>query len=246
MGEQTMFDLNEQIIKWRSNLAQSQTLGNSDIDELESHLREEIENLKASNLSDEEAFLIATHRLGSTDSLAVEYEKINRGIKFRNKLSWIATGVLGYFLAHYLIGTVSVALAVGSGEMDLGPGIVVIVLKMLFWSMILLLCYQLYKGNFDNLKIRTSLSSFKNKCVFIAGFVPAIILLYIIILLIAAEIYSDFLLTEMIIDELDIEGLGLVWGCIRLVWSVTLPIIIIMLLIKLRRIDLPNEINTEC
>jgi len=38
-----MFDLNEQIIKWRSNLAQSQTLGSSDIDELESHLREEIE-----------------------------------------------------------------------------------------------------------------------------------------------------------------------------------------------------------
>jgi len=27
-----MFDLNEQIIKWRSNLAQSETLGSSDID----------------------------------------------------------------------------------------------------------------------------------------------------------------------------------------------------------------------
>ena len=56
-----MFDINEQIIKWRSNLAQSETLAGSDIDELENHLREEIEDLTDLKLSSEEAFLIATH-----------------------------------------------------------------------------------------------------------------------------------------------------------------------------------------
>ena len=104
-----MLDLNEQINKWRGNLAQSQTLDSSDIDELESHLREEIENLIDLKLSDEEAFLIATHRLGSTESLAEEYEKINRGVKFRHRLFWIATGVLGYFLVTYLADAFSIS-----------------------------------------------------------------------------------------------------------------------------------------
>ena len=60
-----MFNLNEKIIKWRSNLAQSETLAVSDLDELENHLREEIEQLTTLKLSDEEAFLVASHRLGS-------------------------------------------------------------------------------------------------------------------------------------------------------------------------------------
>ena len=232
-----MIDLNEQIIKLRSNLAQSETLGSSDIDELESHLCEEIDQLTGLKLSDEEAFLVATHRLGTTDSLAAEYEKINRGVKFRNRLFWIATGVLGYFLAHYLIGTVSVALAVGSGTMDFSSGIVIIILKMLFWSMILFLCYQLYKGNLDNLRIRQRLSSFKGKCVFVVSLIIGIIMLYSVILFIADGIFY-FLITEMIIDNLDLEGLEIVWGCMRLVWSVMVPALSLILLIKLRRSDL--------
>ncbi len=113
-----MFDLNEKISMWRSNLAQSQTLGSSDIDELECHLREEIENLTALKLSDEEAFLIATHRLGSTDSLAEEYEKINRGKLFRQNVSWMITGILTYLLATHFAAAISkdcVLLAANSG-----------------------------------------------------------------------------------------------------------------------------------
>jgi hypothetical protein len=238
-----MFDLNEQINKWRSNLAQSQTLGNSDIDELESHLREEIENLTDLKLSDEEAFLIATHRLGSTDSLAEEYEKINRGVKFRHRLFWIATGVLGYFLATYLADAFSIALSVSSGSMDYNTGIVFIVSKIMFWSIIVFLCYQLYKGDFDNLKIRQLLSSFKGKCIFFAVLVIAIIMLYCVILFVAADIYSRFEITKWIMDHRGLEIIEVFWGYLRLVWSVMLPAILVMLLIKLRRKDLPYEVN---
>ncbi len=38
----------------------------SDVDELESHLREQIEQLQVSGLSDDEAFLVAHRRLGNT------------------------------------------------------------------------------------------------------------------------------------------------------------------------------------
>ena len=59
-----MFDLNERINEWRRSLSQSAALNEQDLKELESHLREEIENLTDSELSAEEAFLIAAHRLG--------------------------------------------------------------------------------------------------------------------------------------------------------------------------------------
>ncbi len=238
-----MLDLNEQINKWRSNLAQSETLASSDIDELESHLHEEIENLTTLKLSDEEAFLIATHRLGSTDSLAEEYEKINRGVKFRHRLFWIATGILGYFLATYLADAFSIALAVSSGSMDYNTGIVFIVSKIMFWTIIFFLCYQLYKGDFDNLKIRQLLSSFKGKCIFFAVFIIAIIMLCSVILFIAADIYSRFEVTKWIMDHRDLEIIEVFWGYLRLVWSVVLPILLVMLLIKLRRKDLPHEVN---
>jgi len=113
-----MFDLNEQINKWRGNLAQSQTLGSSDIDELESHLHEEIENLTTLKLSDEEAFLIATYRLGDTARLSDEYAKINRGKRFRQNVSWMITGILTYLLATHFATAISkdcVLLAANSG-----------------------------------------------------------------------------------------------------------------------------------
>lgn len=238
-----MFDLSEQINKWRSNLAQSQTLGSSDIDELENHLREEIENLTALNLSDEEAFLIATHRLGSTESLAEEYEKINRGVKFRHRLFWIATGVLGYFLATYLADAISIALSVSSGSMDYYTGIVFIVSKIIFWTIVVFLCYQLYKGDFDNLKIRQMLSSFKGKCIFFAVLIIAFIMLYCVILFVAADIYSQFEITRWIMDHRDLEIIEIFWGYLRLVWSVMLPALLVILLIKLRRIDIHHEVD---
>jgi len=102
-----MFDLNEKISKWRGNLAQSQTLGSSDIDELESHLREEIESLKCLKLSDEEAFLVATYRLGDTTRLCDEYAKINRGKGLRQDVSWMITGILTYLLATHFATAIS-------------------------------------------------------------------------------------------------------------------------------------------
>ena len=118
MGVRNMFDLNQEITKWRNNLAQPETLGESDIDELEGHLREDLGSLKGSKLSDEEAFLIATYRLGDTARLSDEYAKINRGKRFRQNASWIITGILTYMLATHFDAAVSkdcVLLAANSG-----------------------------------------------------------------------------------------------------------------------------------
>ena len=74
-----MFDVNEAIIRWREGLAQGEACGKSDLEELECHLREQIEELSRSGLSAEEAFWIAVHRIGETGSLTREFAKINRG-----------------------------------------------------------------------------------------------------------------------------------------------------------------------
>jgi len=113
-----MFDLNQEITKWRNNLTQSETLGESDINELEGHLREDVVSLKGSKLSDEEAFLVAAHRLGDTARLSDEYANINRGKRFRQNVSWIITGILTYLLATHFAAAVSkdcVLLAANSG-----------------------------------------------------------------------------------------------------------------------------------
>jgi hypothetical protein len=97
-----MSDIERQIEQWRIGLAASELLGNSDVSELENHLREEMEQLKTSDLSDEEAFLIARRRLGDTEALAAEFAKVNSGRRFANRLLWMAIGVLSYFLMFQL------------------------------------------------------------------------------------------------------------------------------------------------
>lgn len=65
------------IAEWRSYHLNSSHVSNSDIVELEDHLREEISSLVQHGLSEEEAFLVAVKRLGSPPSLSDEFRKVN-------------------------------------------------------------------------------------------------------------------------------------------------------------------------
>lgn len=61
------------IARWRDFLAQRRALSDRDIDELEDHLRGQVDELKDAGLDDEEAFLVAIKRLGRLDALSREY-----------------------------------------------------------------------------------------------------------------------------------------------------------------------------
>lgn len=52
-------------------------MGPDDVEELEAHLIDEIEGLRERGLSESEAFIIATRRIGETHSLSREYFKVN-------------------------------------------------------------------------------------------------------------------------------------------------------------------------
>jgi len=71
-----MCDVEKRIEQWRARLAASETLNNAEINELESHLREEVAGLRKLELSEEEAFLVARQRLGDTADLEGEFAKV--------------------------------------------------------------------------------------------------------------------------------------------------------------------------
>jgi hypothetical protein len=100
-----MSDVEHQIEQWRQALRTSEAFGTSDLDELESHLREEMERLRPLGLSETESLLVARHRLGTTEDLEIEYEKVNTDRRSLRRLSWMAVGALVYILAgHVAIG----------------------------------------------------------------------------------------------------------------------------------------------
>jgi len=230
-----MFDLNEKISMWRSNLAQSQALGGSDIDELESHLREEIENLIVLKLSEEEAFLVATYRLGDTARLSDEYAKISRGKRFRQNVSWMITGILTYLLATHFATAISkdcVLLAANSGITGhrslgfIGFGSQILILMTTFF-----LCYFIctliiqrpgFKKQIKQLTTRMRL------------------LMVLLVFLIMIVVYRAAFhipvpgFRPMNIQQHVVAALTYT----KFLWSVLLPVILVMVLINLRKPNL--------
>jgi len=72
-----MFDLEMQIHAWSNHLRAHGNLKEADICELESHLREEIDDLISAGLTADESFLISVKRLGNLDAISHEFAKVN-------------------------------------------------------------------------------------------------------------------------------------------------------------------------
>jgi putative ABC transport system permease protein len=76
-----MFDLEKEIKRWRKSLIKSESMEDGYVEELESHLRDEIKRLKESGLSEEAALDRAIEQIGRPDSIGDEYFKTDvRGV----------------------------------------------------------------------------------------------------------------------------------------------------------------------
>jgi hypothetical protein len=93
MEHPTEFDLNATIGRWRNQLAQSPALRAEDVAELESHVRDATATLANRGLSEEEAWLIATRRVGGGAALEAEFAKVNRPAIWLDRLLWMLIGV---------------------------------------------------------------------------------------------------------------------------------------------------------
>lgn len=72
-----------EIREWRAFVEQSPAVGGRDLDELEDHLRGQIDDLVTSGLAPDEALLIAVKRLGSVHELSREYAREHSGRLWR-------------------------------------------------------------------------------------------------------------------------------------------------------------------
>jgi hypothetical protein len=65
--------LEQRIGEWRQYFRRRQTVSSVDVEELEDHLRSQVEALSAVGLNEDEAFLVAVKRLGDLDSVSREF-----------------------------------------------------------------------------------------------------------------------------------------------------------------------------
>jgi hypothetical protein len=75
MGTEVTEKLEQKIGEWRAWVQRREAIHTTDVDELEDHLREQIETLSEAGLDDDEAFLVAVKRMGDLDSLSREFAR---------------------------------------------------------------------------------------------------------------------------------------------------------------------------
>ncbi|SFS15663.1 hypothetical protein SAMN04487846_3149 [Microbacterium sp. cf046] len=67
--------LESQIAEWREFLRRRQAVAGSDVDELEGHLRDQVDDLVRAGLTGDEAFFVAIKRIGSLHELSRQYAR---------------------------------------------------------------------------------------------------------------------------------------------------------------------------
>jgi len=68
-----------QIAEWRAHVAKAPAVNGRDVDELEDHLRNLIDELSEAGLTSDEAFLVAVKRMGELDVVSREFARVHSG-----------------------------------------------------------------------------------------------------------------------------------------------------------------------
>jgi len=97
------FNLQEQINTWVTSLQTVPSLTEADSEELKYHFLDLLDELKALGLDDEEAFWVATKRMGNSFEWEAAYREVNNPIIQMRTSLIILAGVLAYFLLYYFL-----------------------------------------------------------------------------------------------------------------------------------------------
>ena len=139
-----MFDLERAVHDWRHALEQAESFSVGNIQELEAHLREGIAVFVEKGLSREEAFLVASARLGAHSALNREYGKVNGTHVWRRRVLWMLCGYVGGIALTYAISGFSTCVGTLSAFMGFGgapAGAAAVIAGTATWTIILFLLY---------------------------------------------------------------------------------------------------------
>jgi len=114
MEYRAKFDLNQKLQYWKNQLKKSNSFTDDNIEELESHVLDEMTSLQKNGLNEEESFIISQKRLGPTSIIKEEFQKVNTKMNFRIKILPYLNGILCYVIIRkliYIIQTCTILLA---------------------------------------------------------------------------------------------------------------------------------------
>ena len=96
-----MFDLEQSIADWRKQMLAAGIKTPVPLDELEIHLREEIEQQIKSGLNAQQAFAAAVQQIGQANRLKREFKKVERTLM--KKIMIILLGIFGILFGPGII-----------------------------------------------------------------------------------------------------------------------------------------------
>lgn len=108
-------ELEAQIDQWRGYVQRRQAISTADVEEMEDHLREQVADLTATGLDDDEAFLVAVKRMGNLDAVSREFAREHSDRLWKQLVLVPETPTTGDGAPRWRELAVVLALAVGAG-----------------------------------------------------------------------------------------------------------------------------------
>jgi hypothetical protein len=140
-----MFDLEQRLGEWKAGFASMESLREADVEELEQHVRDAMAPLTASGLDREEAFIIATRRVGAPAAVGHEFAKVNGTHVWSQRAFWLVAGALGYVVCRMVIGasaSIGVLLVALAGGRGSSMGYTAVALTCAGWLLVAAMVYR--------------------------------------------------------------------------------------------------------
>ncbi|GAA1733396.1 hypothetical protein GCM10009809_31080 [Isoptericola hypogeus] len=106
--------LEAQIDQWRGYVRRRRAISAADVEEMEDHLRAQVDDLAATGLDDDEAFLVAVKRMGNLDDVSREFAR-EHSERLWKQLVLVPEPPVAAGAARWRELAVVLALAVGAG-----------------------------------------------------------------------------------------------------------------------------------
>jgi hypothetical protein len=111
-----MYNLEEEIARWRQRMAAGGIKAPAVLDELEGHLREEVRVQMADGAAEQEAFKMAAVRIGSATSVGAEFDKLKGATSLPVLIAVSAWAVFAVFMVCLVL----IQIAKGKADALLG------------------------------------------------------------------------------------------------------------------------------
>lgn len=139
-----MFDLEQAVQGWKQTFRPDNPIGVDERQEIETHLRESVERLSGSGLSEQEAFAVSVHRLGCTGALEAEFAKNQPVAQWRARLAWMLGGYVVFTICRdgaWAIAQLSSAAMAYGGALPIVAGPMALAVLTFAWIALLAISY---------------------------------------------------------------------------------------------------------